>query len=74
VRVSAYRRAQARPTEWTLDFHASQGVDGSLIVSASTRSVTWLSWSERQYEQAEQSWMLLAESWTDAGNEWSDND
>jgi hypothetical protein len=45
-----------------LDFYASHGVNELLIVSAETRSVTWLALEKGQYEQARYSGLLGRES------------
>jgi hypothetical protein len=47
-----------------LDFYASHGVDELLIVSAETRSVTWLALEKSQYEQVSESRLLRPESAT----------
>jgi Uma2 family endonuclease len=45
-----------------LDFYANHGVDELLIVSAESRSVTWLALVDGQYEQVEESRLLGSES------------
>ena len=58
-----------------LDFYASHGVDELLIVSAQTRSLTWLALADGQYQQVEESRLLGPESRTlGARIEWPDND
>jgi hypothetical protein len=47
-----------------LDFYAEHGVDELLIVSAETRSITWLVLHEGQYQQVEESRLLGPESRT----------
>ncbi len=47
-----------------IDFYASHRVDELLIVSAETRSVTWLALEEGQYEEVQESRLLGPESRT----------